>query len=329
MDKPRVFVTRRIPEEGIAVLERMAEVTIWTDELPPPHEILLREVMRSDGLLCMLTDKIDIDVMDAGPNLKVISNYAVGVDNIDVQAATDRGIAVGNTPGVLTETTADLAFALLLATARRIVEADKYLRACGWRAWGPTLFLGQDAHNATLGIVGMGRIGREMARRAKGFSMPILYTNPSPSPEVEEEFGAKRVSLDDLLRQSDFVSIHTPLTPETRHLISEREFDLMKPTAILINTARGPIVDQKALYQALSNGKIAGAGLDVFEEEPVDCGDPLLALDNVVAVPHIGSASVATRTKMAVMAAENIIAGLKSEPLPHPVNTVSIPGGTK
>ena len=319
MDKPRVFVTRQIPEEGIALLEQHAEVTVWLDEEPPPREILLREVCRSDGLLCLLTDKIDADVMDAGLSLVVISNYAVGVDNIDLAAAAERGIPVGNTPGVLTETTADLAFALLLAVARRIVESDKYLRACGWKAWGPTLFLGRDAHRATIGIIGMGRIGREMARRANGFSMPILYTNSRPVPEVDSEFGARRVELDELLRESDFVSIHVPLTEQTRKLIGDKELSMMKPTAVLINTARGPMVDQVALYRALKEKRIAGAGLDVFEEEPIDCGEPILTLDNVVAVPHIGSASVATRAKMAVMAAENVIAGLAGKPLPHEV----------
>ncbi|MDO8586046.1 MAG: D-glycerate dehydrogenase [Armatimonadota bacterium] len=328
MDKPKVFVTRPFPIEAITLLENTAEVSVWMEETPPPPDVLLREAVRAEGILSMLTDKIDADLMEAAANLRVISNNAVGVDNIDVAAATARGIAVGNTPGVLTETTADLAFALLLAVARRIVQADGFLRACGWRAWSPTLFLGQDVSGATIGIVGMGRIGRAMARRACGFSMPILYTNPRPVPEVEDEFGARRVKLGELLRKSDFVTIHAPLTSETRRLIGRAEFELMKPTGILINTARGPIVDQDALYVALKTRRIAGAGLDVFENEPVDCDDPLLALDNVVVVPHIGSATVATRTKMAYMAVENVIAGLNDEPLPYPVNAVQAPEPT-
>ena len=324
MDKPRVFITRPIASEAISRLEQVAEPSIWIDETPPPRDILLREVMRADGLLCLLTDVVDAEVMDASVNLRVISNYAVGVDNIDVKAATARGIAVGNTPGVLTETTADLAFALVLAVARRIVEADRFLRNCGWRAWSPTLFLGQDVHHSTMGIIGMGRIGQEVARRAHGFSMSILYTSSNPVTEVEKELGARRVTLEELLRQSDMISIHAPLTEKTRHLIGKSEFEMMKPGAILVNTARGPIIDQHALYEALKAHRIAGAGLDVFENEPVDCGDPLLELDNVVVVPHIGSASVVTRTKMAFMAVDNVIAGLEGMPLPHPVNTINV-----
>jgi glyoxylate reductase len=322
MEKPRVFVTRPIPGEAISLLETIAEPSIWIDETPPPRDVLLKEVRRADGLLCLLTDKIDAEVMDSSANLRVISNYAVGVDNIDIQAATARGISVGNTPGVLTETTADLAFALVLAVARRIVEADRFLRDCGWRAWSPTLFLGRDVHHSTMGVIGMGRIGQELVRRAHGFSMTVLYTNPRPVEQVERDFGARRVALDELLRESDMISIHTPLTENTRHLIGNAELEMMKPTAIIVNTARGPIIDQTALYEALKAHKIAGAGLDVFENEPIDCDDPLLELDNVVVVPHIGSASVATRTKMAFMAVENIIAGLEGKPLPHPVNSI-------
>jgi glyoxylate reductase len=325
MEKPRVFITRPIAAEAITRLEEVAEASVWIDEVPPPRDVLLSEAMRADGLLCLLTDRVDAELMDSCPNLRVISNYAVGVDNIDVKAATTRGIAVGNTPGVLTETTADLAFALLLAVSRRIVEADRFLRGCGWRAWSPTLFLGQDVHHSTLGIIGMGRIGQEVARRASGFSMTILYTNPSPVRAAEEDFGARRVTLEELLKQSDMISVHAPLTENTRHLIGRDELEMMKPNAILVNTARGPIIDQHALYEALKAHRIAGAGLDVFENEPVDCGDPLLKLDNVVAVPHIGSASVTTRTKMALMAADNVIAGLQGKPLPHPVNKIHLP----
>lgn len=327
MQKPTVFVTRPIPSEAIVRLEQAAEVTVWTDEVPPPRDVLIREAISADGLLCLLTDTIDAELMDAAMSLRVISNYAVGVDNIDVGAATARGIAVGNTPGVLTETTADLAFALVLAVARRIVEADKFLRNCGWRAWSPTLFLGQDVHHATMGIIGMGRIGQEVARRANGFSMRILYTNTRPVETVDRDYGAQHVTLEELLRESDMVSVHVPLNENTRGMIGKAELEMIKPTAILVNTARGPIIDQDALYEALKARRIAGAGLDVFTNEPVDCGDPLFELDNVVAVPHIGSASVATRTKMAFMAVENVIAGLEGRPLPHPVNSIDLSQG--
>jgi len=263
---------------------------------------------------------LDAGLLDRAPRLKVISQMAVGYDNIDVAACSARGIKVGNTPGVLTETTADLAFALLMATARRIPEGDRAVRSGQWRTWSPLYMAGQDVHHATLGIVGMGRIGYEMARRATGFQMRILYTDQRPNPAAEKDFGAKRVELTELLRESDFVSLHTPLLPETTRLIGAKELRLMKPTAILINTSRGPVVDQAALYEALRDGVIAAAGLDVFEVEPVPLDEPLLKLENVVVLPHIGSASIATRTKMAVIAADNLIAGLKGEPLPFPVN---------
>jgi glyoxylate reductase len=244
---------------------------------------------------------------------------AFGVDNIDVSACKDRGIKVGNTPGVLTETTADLAFALILSTGRRVVEADRYLRDGEWKTWSPMQLTGPDVHHATLGIIGLGRIGYEVARRARGFQMRILYTNRSSNLAAERDFGAERVELDTLLAQSDFVSIHTPLTAETRHMMGAGEFAKMKPSAIFINTARGSVVDQKALFEALRDRRIAAAGIDVFESEPLPTDDPLLTLDNVVLLPHIGSASIATRTKMAVLAAENLVAGLKGEALPHPV----------
>jgi glyoxylate reductase len=268
----------------------------------------------------LLTDKIDAEVMDASPCLKVIANYAVGYDNIDIAAADERRIQVGNTPGVLTETTADLAFALLLAAARRIAEADRYTRSGQWRTWGPTLLLGQDIHHATLGLIGFGRIGREMAKRARGFDMTVLYYDHTRNEEAEAGLGARYAELDTLLSTSDFVSLHVSLNDSTRHLIGERELGLMKPTAVLINTSRGPVVDQQALCAALKRGKIGGAGLDVFEREPISADDPLLALENVVAAPHIGSGSVATRTKMALMAAENVIAGVQCQPIPYKAN---------
>lgn len=320
MSNYKVFVTRKLPQAALDKIAEVADMEVWQDELPPPREVLLEKVKDIDGLLCLLTDKIDAELMDTAKNLKVISNYAVGFDNIDIPAATERSLPVGNTPGVLTETTADLAFTLLMASARRIVEADKYTRAGKWKTWGPMLFLGQDIHHATLGIVGLGRIGAEMAKRGKGFDMKLLYHDAMRNEKLEQELGIKYVDMDTLLKESDFISLHVPLMESTRHLIGEREFNMMKPTAILINSARGPVVDQKALYEALKANKIAHAGLDVFDVEPIAADDPLLTLDNVTVVPHIASASVATRTKMAMMAADNLIAGLKGEPLPNQVN---------
>ena len=315
----KVFVTRALPEEALRIVREIAEVEVWPEEMPPPREMLLQKVAGVDGLLCLLTDRIDAALLDAASRLRVVSQMAVGYDNIDVAACTARGIPVGNTPGVLTETTADLAFALLLATARRIVEAEAFTRSGRWQTWSPMLLTGQEVHHATLGIVGMGRIGYEMARRGRGFEMPILYAG-SPNTAAERDFDARRVDLDTLLAESDFVSLHTPLTPETRHFIGAAQLARMKPTAILINTARGPVVDQVALVTAREAGQIAGAGLDVFEIEPLPLDDPLLRLNNVVLLPHIGSASIATRTKMAVLASENLVAGLQGRPLTHPVN---------
>jgi glyoxylate reductase len=320
MAAPRVFVTRPIPQVALDAIRQSCDVDLWPDDLPPPRDAVLQRVRGCDGVLSLLTDRIDAEVMDASSCLRVISNYAVGFDNIDVAAADERRIQVGNTPGVLTETTADLAFTLLLAAARRVVEADRYVRSGEWRTWGATLLLGQDVHHATLGLIGLGRIGREMAKRARGFDMRVLYLDPTRQEDVERELGVEPADLDTLLSRSDFVSIHVPLTDATRHLIGERELRLMKPTAILINTSRGPVVDQAALYAALKNGTITGAGLDVFEREPIAKDDPLLALDNVVVVPHIGSASVATRTRMAMMAAENLIEGVNCRPIPYKVN---------
>ena len=316
----KVYVTRVIPEEGLKLVEAAASVEVWPEEGPPPREVLLEKVRDVDGLLCLLTDRIDAELLDRAPRLRVVSNLAVGYDNIDVPACTARGIRVGNTPGVLTETTADLAFALLMATARRIVEAERFLRDGKWKTWSPMLLTGRDVHHATLGIVGMGRIGYEMAKRAHGFDMTVLYADVRPHEAAERDYGARRLPLDELLAQSDFVTIHTPLLPETRGLIGAEALARMKPTAILVNTSRGPVVDQTALYEALKNGVIAGAGLDVFEVEPLPMDSPLLTLENVVLAPHIGSASIATRTRMSVLAAENLVAGLRGENLPNPVN---------
>ncbi|HHY47638.1 MAG TPA: D-glycerate dehydrogenase [Firmicutes bacterium] len=316
----KVYVTRMIPEAGLEILRKVAQVKVWEGELPPPREVILKEVADVDGLVSLLTDKIDAAVMDAGKKLKVISNYAVGFDNISIPDATERGILVTNTPGVLTDTTADFAFALLMAAARRIVEADKHVREGKWKTWVPTGFLGQDIHHATLGLIGLGRIGYEMARRASGFSMKLLYYDVRRNEKAEKELGLEYVEIPELLRRSDFVSIHVPLTQDTYHLIGREELKLMKKTAILINSARGPIVDTDALYEALRDGVIAGAGLDVTEPEPIPADHPILKLDNLTIAPHIASASVATRTTMATMAAENCVAALKGEVPPNLVN---------
>lgn len=320
MSRPKVFVTRKLPQVALDKIAEVCDMEVWEGELPPSRDIVLEKARNCDGILSLLTDKMDGEVMDVSPKLRVISNYAVGFDNIDIAAANSRRIQVGNTPGVLTETTADLAFTLLMSTARRIVEADKFTRAGEWKTWGPMLLLGQDIHHATLGIVGLGRIGKEMAKRGRGFDMKLLYHDAFRDEAAEVEFGIEYVDLDTLLKTSDFVSVHVPLMDSTRHLIGERELAMMKSTAILVNSARGPVVDQKALYEALKAGQIAGAGLDVFEVEPVDANEPLLTLDNVVVVPHIASASIATRTKMALMAAENLIAGVQCKPLPYKAN---------
>ena len=319
MSKPKVFVTRTILDAGYALIQDRYDIDLWTEELPPSRPVLLGRVRGVDGLLCLLTDRIDGEVMDsAGPQLKVISNHAVGFDNIDVPAATARGIPVGNTPGILTDATADFAFTLLLSAARRVVEGERYVRQGKWKTWGPALLLGADISNATLGIIGYGRIGQAVARRAQGFNMRILYYDPFP-PQTADLPG-QAVDLETLLRESDFVSVHTPLNEQTRGLIDSRAFALMKANAVLVNTARGPVVDPNALYQALKEKRIFAAALDVTDPEPLPIDSPLLELDNLVVVPHIASASRSTREKMSVMAAENLIAGLSGERLPNCVN---------
>lgn len=318
--KPKVFVTRAIPDEGLNMIREAAEMKLWQDELPPPREVLLEEVRDVAGLLSLLTDRVDAALMDSNPKLRVISNYAVGYDNIDIPAATARGIAVGNTPGVLTETTADLAFTLLMAAARRIVEGVDYVRAGKWKTWGPKLLTGPDVHHATLGIIGFGRIGQAIARRARGFEMTVLYSDVIRREDLEQTLGVRFVDLDTLYVRSDFITVHTDLNEQTRYMIDRSAFARMKPSAILINTARGPIVDPAALYEALSGGKIRAAALDVTEPEPVPHDSPLVGLPNCIIVPHIASASLATRAKMAEMAAANLIAGLRGERLPNCVN---------
>ena len=319
--KLKVYVTRLIPEQGLNMVLKGCDARVWEGELPPPRDVLLKEVQDVDGLLSLLTDKVDAELMDAAPRLKVISNYAVGFDNVDVAEATKRGIPVGNTPGVLTDTTADFAFALLMAAGRRVVEGADYVRAGKWKTWGPRLLVGQDIYDATLGIIGFGRIGQAMAKRATGFDMRVLAYDPHPSQEAAQALGVELVELDRLLVESDFVSLHPLLTKETYHMIAEREMKLMKPTAMLVNAARGPVVDPKALYNALKNGDIAYAALDVTEPEPISINDPLVTLPNCIIVPHMASASRATRGKMAEMAAANLLAGLlRGERLPTCVN---------
>lgn len=315
MPKPKVFVTRAIPEAGLRLIQSVAEAEVWPEEQPPPRSELLDRAPELEGVLAMVTDRMDAAFMDAAPRLKVISNYAVGFDNVDVPAATERGIAVGNTPGVLTETTADLAFALLLAAARMLLPAADYAKDGRWQTWLPMGFLGRDAHHSTLGLIGLGRIGLEMAKRARGFDMKVLYYSARRQPENEQHLGIGYRGLDDLLRESDFVSLHTPLTAETRHLMNAERLRMMKRTAVLINTARGPVVDTDALYEALRDRTIWAAALDVTDPEPLPGHHKLLSLDNCLVVPHIGSASVAAREAMAVLAAENLIAGLAGRPL--------------
>ena len=322
MTKPKIYVTRQLFKPAIDILEKHGTVEIFEGEDNPiPRALLLKKVRDADGLLSLLTDKIDREVFEIGKKLRVVSNYAVGFNNIDVAEATKRGIYVTNTPGILTETTADCAFALIMASARRILEGDRNIRAKKWvHAWGPKMFIGTDIHGKTLGIIGMGRIGKAMIKRAQGFNMNVIYNNPKRIPELEKEHNISFETLDTLLEKSDFVSIHTPLNDKTHHLIGKQQLAKMKKTAYLINTSRGPVVDEAALYEALKAKKIAGAGLDVFENEPIDPTNPLIELDNIVLTPHIASASIETRTAMAVMAAKNLVAVLGGE---EPLNQVN------
>lgn len=320
MSKPKVFVTRVIPDKGFELIKDFCDVDLWLEEAPPSREILLRHVSGVEGLLCLLTDKIDSDVMDAaGTQLKVISNFAVGFDNIDIQAATARKIPVGNTPDVLTDATADFTFALILSVARRLREGDLYVRQGQWKTWHPMLLLGIEMKGATLGLVGFGRIGKAVARRAIGFDMRVIYYDPTEA-KTNSDLNATSVDFETLLEESDIISLHTPLTKKTHHLINAETISKMKPTAVLINTARGPVVDPDALYEALKHNRIFGAGLDVTDPEPLPTDSPLLTLDNIVIMPHLGSASITARENMFWMAARNLIAGLKGEHLPNCVN---------
>lgn len=318
-ERPRVFVTRRLPGDAVERVREVADVEIWPGDSSPDPGALRAGATAADGLLCLLTDPIDATLLGACPRLRVVSSCSVGVDHIDVAAATRRGIPVGHTPGVLAETTADLAFALLLVAARRVGEAERWLRGGGWteqRRWDPEGFVGRDVHGATLGVIGLGAIGRAVAQRARGFGMHVLGWTRS-ARRVE---GVEAAPLSELLRRSDFVSVHLALTEETGGLLDAAALEGLKPGAVLINTARGGIVDEAALCAALRSGKVAAAALDVFESEPIDPSSPLLTAPNLVLTPHIGSASIATRTRMADLAVENLLAGLAGQPLPHAVN---------
>ncbi|WP_285769373.1 D-glycerate dehydrogenase [Peribacillus sp. SI8-4] len=312
--KPKIYITRKLPEQIIDGLRGKYDIRMWEEEeIPVPREVLEEEVKEVDGLLCLLTENIDESLIDRADHLKIIANMAVGYNNIDIHSAAKRGIMVTNTPGVLTETTADLTFGLLLATARRMMEAEAYLKRGKWETWSPMQLTGQDVHGATLGIIGLGRIGEALAKRAKGFDMKLVYFNRSRKYEQEKEWDIEYLPLEKLLQVSDFVCVMLPLTPETAYMIGMKQLKMMKETAVLINTARGGIIDEKALYQALQDREIWAAGLDVFEEEPVPVDHPLLALPNVVTLPHIGSASIATRLKMAALAVQNLTEGLAGD----------------
>ncbi|MCI0830956.1 MAG: D-glycerate dehydrogenase [Chloroflexi bacterium] len=321
MFKPRVYVTRQIFPDALDLIEKTAEFELWPDEEPPTPEQLREAMADVDGAIINVMDRIDAPLLDAAPKLKVLSQVAAGLDNIDIPEATKREILVGYTPGVLAKSTADLAFALLLAVARRVVESDKWVREGNWKiSHHPMFWLGSEVNGSTLGILGLGGIGLETAKRGLGFDMKIIYHSRTRKPELEAEYGFKYATLNRVLAQSDFLSIHVPLTPETNRFIGEKQLKKMKSTAILINLSRGPVVDTDALYKALTEGWIAGAGLDVFDPEPVPADHPLLGLDNVVVLPHIGSASNRSRRDMHLLAARNLVAGLKGERLEQCAN---------
>ncbi|CAN5174628.1 D-glycerate dehydrogenase [soil metagenome] len=319
--KPKVFVTRILPDAGMKLIKEACDAEIWQEPLPPPYAVIKQKVAGCQGLASLLTDKIDLELLDAAPQLKVVSNFAVGFNNIDIPAATTRGIAVGNTPGVLTDATADMALCLLVTAARRIVEGHQYTLSGRWKTWEPLGHLGQDLAGRTLGIVGMGRIGMAMAKRCFGaWDMKILYHDHNRHAEAESKLHAQQIPFDRLLAESDFISIHTDLNEETRGMFSTAQFKKMKRSAVLVNTARGPIVDQKALHEALTSGTIFAAGLDVTDPEPPVPDDPLLKLPNIVIAPHIASATIATRDQMAEICARNLIAGVTGQKLPAWVN---------
>lgn len=321
MSQHTVVVTRRLPQEAIEPLRSIANVRHWDNDEPIPRDTLLGWIEGTDGLYCLLTETIDEELLDAaGEQLRVVATMSVGYDHVDVEACASRGIAVGNTPGVLTETTAELALGLLLAVSRRIPEAAQAVQSGEWSSWKPMWMTGLDLFGSTVGIVGLGRIGSAFGQMIQGFNCQILYTGPSPKPDAADPIGAQYVPMDELLAESDFISLHAPLTDETHHLFAQNEFARMKPSAIFINTSRGGLVDQDALYHALTDGEIRAAGLDVTDPEPLSPDHPLLTLSNCLVLPHVGSATVATRTKMALMTTNNLIAGLDQRPLPNPVH---------
>lgn len=316
----RIFVSRELPGPAVQRLEEYAEVQVWPLKTPPSPGELMKAADGAVGLAVMLPDRVDATLLDAAPSVRIVSNLAVGYDNIDVAAATERGVVVTNTPGVLFEAVADLTFALMLAAARRIVEGDRIVREGEWPAWRPDFLLGKELFGSTLGLVGLGAIGEAVARRARGFGMNVLYFARSRKPAAEDNLGVRYAPLDELLRRSDIVSVHVSLSPETRGMIGPAQLALMKQDALIVNTARGPIIDQGALVEALREGRIGGAALDVFESEPIAIDDPLLSLPNVVVAPHVGSATLVTRTRMANLVADNLIAYLKGELPPTAVN---------
>ena len=321
MPRLKVYVTRELPERGLKIIKKYFDTEVWTEYAPPPKKVIIEKAKNVDALVPLLSDKIDSEIFNAAPKLKIVAQLAVGFDNIDLQEATRRGIYVTNTPEVLTDTTADFAWALLMAAARRVAEADRYVRTGQWKVgWHPSMMQGRDVYGSTIGIVGAGRIGYAVAKRATGFGMKIIFYDVVPRPEIEKDLGAKKVDLNTLFRESDFVSIHVPLMKETHHLVNAERLKLMKKTAYLINNSRGPVVDEKALYEALKEGRIAGAGLDVFEQEPTPMDNPLLKFDNVVVAPHISSASYETRSRMAEMVAENLVAFFEGKKPPNLIN---------
>jgi len=325
MALPKLFVTRELPGDAINRLKRYYDVEVWTEYTPPPYDLLLAKARDSDALLTLLTDKIDCDLIKNSPKLRIVAQYAVGYDNIDLKCATEHGVYVTNTPGVLTEAVADFTWALILSVTRRVVEADRFVRSGGWfskrTGWHPMMLLGFEVNGKVLGIIGMGRIGRAVARRAKGFNMKVIYYDVYRLPgDLEKELQAEYRELDELLKEADIVSVHTPLTKDTYHLINEDKLRLMKKTAYIVNTARGPVIDTKALVKALEEKWIAGAALDVFEEEPLPPDHPLTKFDNVVLAPHLASGTWDTRIKMADVAAENLIAFAEGKTPPTLVN---------
>jgi len=318
--KPKVYVTCNAFPDIIQTLAESFDLRVWGSPGPVPRDVFLEEAGVAEGIFTLLTDRVDRELLDASPRLRVVANMAVGYDNIDVAECTRRGILVTNTPGVLTETTADLALALMLAAARRLGEAERFLRSGQWTTWDPALLLGRDVHGASLGIVGLGRIGQAVARRAVGFDMEVLYFNRTPRPEAERQLGVTRAGLDELLGRSDFISLHLPLSASTQGFIGERELGLMKPEAILVNTSRGALIDEDALCRALRENRLFCAGLDVYREEPLPKDSPLLALENAVLLPHVGSATLRTRRLMAQMATTCLKAAMTGGDCPNLVN---------